>query len=225
MYGCEWYKFLIENDIPTISTTIRKVESWDHFVDLNNQHRDLFPCFIRFCNASPKDCRMCQDKNQSVSSDIFSGRDTCIFDKPSESIITQFKSSSRTWFMMDANNVHKCHVMYREIVSIDYELRCFWYNQKLIAVSGPNQYVNEQIQTEIKNSVDNFFEIYGDKFKRHSMGNMVIDLCYNDGFPFVIELNEFNSSGWELFNVEERQFALSEFNTECVFKFYEEFEW
>jgi hypothetical protein len=198
MFGCEWYPKLLKNNIPTINTKIVEIKSWDEFDMTNKSNAELFPCFMRFCNASPKDC--CNG----------------IFEKPSKKIIECFKSSSRTWFMLENEETHPCHIMYRDVIYIDYEFRCFWYKGFLTAVSGPSIYVDEDIQQSIIDSVTDFFDLHGANIP---FDTVVFDMCYNDGFPFVIECNNFEASGLELFHPDEKHLIYNDDPDECVYKF------
>lgn len=197
--ACDWYPKLIAAAIPTIKSVLVPINSWEEFGTVLESNRHLFPTFIRFCNASPKD----------VIEPIFTDN--------TSSIIETFKSSARTFYMMDSP--HGACVMFRELVDIDHEVRCFW-NGALRAVSGPLYYIDPQLRQLIESSVLDFFAIYEDKIPYKTCA---IDLCINDGFPFIVEINSYDKASAELFDWDhDEQILLSSANP--VFKYYPEFQ-
>jgi hypothetical protein len=163
-------------------------------------------CFIRFCNASPKD----------ITQPIFGPNLSPI------EVINIFKKSNRTCYMFDGN--HMTHLIIRPVVNIEYELRCFWHKHKLRAVSGPLFYVNDEMQANIKLIVNQFFIEHGSHICYNSC---TIDLGLTNDIPFIIEINSFGLdmlASAELFKWEE-DFTILYNSNEPIYKFKKEFEW
>jgi len=178
-YACNWYPELASSNIPTIKSTILCTDNdYQKMDDLLKQHLHNTK-FIRFCNASPKD----------ITLPMFSKNDN---------IIDIFKTSNRTAHMM--HSCHKTHLMIRDVINIDYEVRCFWHRDTLRAISGPLCYVTPDVQKHIMHIVDNFFATYGDDIIYDSC---TIDLGITANDAYIIEFNSFGCDAWasaELFD-------------------------
>ncbi len=205
---CNWYNGLIEFGVPVIKSEIFCIDK-----NLENNFESVLTKilvgndlkFLRLCNASPKDISTCI---VNCNSDI-------------NEIINIFKTSHRTSYMLDSDHIH---LVARPHVKIDYELRCFWHNNNLRAVSGPEYYVNDIDQENIKNIIKSFFQTYGEGIL-HNSATIDIGICDNEAF--IIEFNSFGSdmlAGAEHFNWKSDFMTL--FNSEePVFKFKNEFAW
>lgn len=205
---CNWYDELIQSEIPVIKSEIFCIDiqaenNMESILTKILFNEDLK--FIRLCNASPKDIDICV---ANCKSDI-------------KSIINLFKTSHRTNYMLDENHIH---LVVRPYIKIDYELRCFWHNHKLRAVSGPEYYVNDYDQENIKTMIENFFNKYGSEIVYNSV-TIDIGICVDS--VFIIEFNSFGPdmlAGAEHFNWKSDFMTL--FNSsKVVYKFKNEFAW
>ncbi len=205
---CNWYDELIESNIPVIKSEIFCIDN-----NLENNFESVLSKilvgddlkFLRLCNASPKDVSSCVvNCNSNV-----------------DEIMNIFKTSHRTSYMLETEHIH---LVARPFVKIDYELRCFWHNNKLRAVSGPEYYVNDVNREIIKTIIKIFFEIHGNNI---SYNSATIDIGICDNEAFIIELNSFGPdmlAGAEHFNWKSDFMTL--FNSqEPVFKFKDEYAW
>ena len=195
---CQWYDELINKNIPTIDSIIM---TYDEFNEIDSDDEK----FIRLCNASPKDIKL----------PIFN-----LLDK--EDINKTLLTSNRTKYMFN-NKYHKPHVVLRDIVNIDYEVRCFWHKYKLRAISGPINYVDVDTQHKIKQLVLQFFDDHGKKIIYNSV-TIDIGICKDN--VFIIE---FNSFGIDMIASAEYFDWFEDFNIlynsiEPIFKFKNEFE-
>lgn len=203
---CNWYTELINANIPVIKSDIYCINNnpetmkqilKDNIIMGENK-------FIRFCNASPKDIV------------------NPIFEADPNQIVNIFQTSNRTNYMFDSN--HQTHVVIRPIVQIDHEVRCFWHNHKLRAISGPEYYINDIQQDRIKNMINNFFELHGEDI---AFNSATLDIgIYNDSV-FIIEINSFGSdmlAGAGHYNWT-TDFMILYNADKPVYKFKSEFEW
>jgi len=205
---CNWYDELIESNIPIIKSEIFSIDTklennMEMILSKILVDKDLK--FIRLCNASPKDVSVCI---ANCETDI-------------NSIINIFKTSHRTNYMLDGDHAH---LVVRPFVKIDYELRCFWHNHKLRAVSGPEYYVNDFDQERIKNMIENFFKKYGSEIVYNSV---TIDIGICSDSVFIIEFNSFGPdmlAGAEHFNWNSDFMTIFNSN-KVVYKFKNEFAW
>ena len=121
---CYWYNEFVKDGIPIINSKIYNTKNnWSNVKNILKKNLKKENQFIRFCNASPKDICM----------PIFNINNI-------EKIVNTFKNSNRTGYMMNNEN-HDTHLIIRDLIPIDYEVRCFWHNYKLRAVSGPLFYI------------------------------------------------------------------------------------
>jgi hypothetical protein len=204
---CHWYPLLVQNNIPVISSTIKCINNdTKQMENILNDNLTDEPDYIRFCNASPKD----------VINPIFDCY-THVGD-----IVNIFKQSPRTFYMFENN--HQTHLILRPIVNITYEVRCFWHQKQLRAVSGPEYYINLKDQKEIELTINDFFKTYGPFI---SYNSATIDLGIHDGKAFIIELNSFGLdmlAGAHLFDWQQ-DFNILYNSPQPIYKFKGEFEW
>jgi hypothetical protein len=203
---CNWYEDLVSNGIPVISAK---------FYCINNDPEQMISIldqvltedkFIRFCNGSPKD----------IETPIYGS------DSDPEEIIKVFKESARTFYMF--SGPHPTHLIVRPVVKIEHEVRCFWHRNKLRAVSGPDHYVEESEQKEIKETVNDFFQTHGPSL---CFNSATIDLGITTNTAFVIEINSFGLdmlAGAEFFSWKD-DFNILYDSTEPVYKFKPPFRW
>jgi hypothetical protein len=156
---CQWHPTLF--NVPMIEASIYNINNMNNVIEEHLTHH-----FVRFCNASPKD----------ICKPIF---------KKGDDVLSVFKSSPRTNYMFDLPDHH---IILRPIVKIDHEVRCFWHNFKLRAVSGPGYYIDNDNQNNIKTLINDFFKNYKDEIVYHSA---TFDIGIEDDKAFIIEINSF----------------------------------
>lgn len=195
-YACVWYPKLINEKIPVIDSVLVSLQ------DLQQAMID-YPDykFVRTCGSSPKDLG------------------DCIYNTY-EAAHKALMQSRRT---LDIFSQAHYHILLREVVKIEVECRCFVHQRKLRAVSIYCYLNNEELEM-FKESLVEFFELYGDKLPYNSA---VVEVCKVDDFPMIVEFNSFGVdqySGASLFDWDEDKEILYN-STEPVFRMPGEFEW
>lgn len=205
---CNWYTELIDENVPVIKSKIIPMKAAEGSLNTEiSLETETSSIFVRLCNASPKD----------IINPIF-------HHESFEYILDILKESSRTGYMFDLKLKDCPHLVIREVASISYEMRCFWYKNKLRAVSGPLEYVNISTQNKLTTKVNKFFENYADCIFYNSA---TIDLGIVNNDVVIIEINSFGSdmlASGQLFTWS-NDFTILYNSKTPVYRFKKEFEW
>lgn len=200
-YFCQWYELVKDSNIPTPKSVIQPIQPTQNTIEFPV---DLERFFVRCCNASPKD--VCD----------------CVFDIfDDETFVLQtINSSTRT--KLD------CHVIFREIVNIKHEFRCFW-NDGLRAVCSFD-YIPTENRNDVERNIVRFFELFRDfPLKSCCIDIAIVKNDENDEKDelLLIEINDFgvgSLASAELYDWEEDYEVLHN-STTVDFRYKKEFEW
>lgn len=195
---CNWYDGLIDANIPVIKADIVPIDKLVLYQK----------CFLRCCNASPKDVSCC----------IFDQYDSI------DNIIDVFKISKRTNYMFSDNNLsNHTHIVVRPIVTMHVEVRCVWHKYKLRAVSVP-YFLDVHEQEQMGNAIILFFNTYS---KDITFNSAVFDLNIINNIVTIIEINSFGMdmlAKIAYFDWKE-DFNILYNSTSPVFRFKQIYEW